>query len=86
MEPPVLPAAALERETVNRTRAMIRRRTWTLALALFLAMLPFSIAFQDGRVTFLMLRDLPVTRWLWVAAAVLALDHYWVGKRLKLER
>jgi hypothetical protein len=84
VQPPALPGAAVERETVNRTRAVVRRRSWTLAFALLCAMLPFSFAFVGDGVRFLMLRDVPGTRWLWVVAVVLAIYHYRLGRSLKL--
>jgi len=65
------PSAHLEREAVTRTRAMIRRRTWTMAFAIFLTLLPLSIAFDSSGVKFFMLRDQPASALLWVVAAVL---------------
>jgi hypothetical protein len=71
---PLVPASAtsqLERQTVTRTRATIRRRTWILAAAIWLTLLPFSFAFRGGRVTFFMLRDQPESVLLVLIAAVL---------------
>jgi hypothetical protein len=71
---PLVPASAasqLERQTITRTRATIRRRTWILAAAIWLTLLPFSFAFRGGRVTFFMLRDQPESVLLVLIAAVL---------------
>ena len=64
-------ASELERRTVTRTRAAIRRRSWILGAAIWFSLLPFSFAFRDGRVTFFMLRDQPESMLLLLVAAVL---------------
>jgi len=68
---PATGASELERLTITRTRAVIRRRSWILGAAIWLSLLPFSFAFRDGRVTFFMLRDQPESMFLLLAAAVL---------------
>lgn len=64
-------ASALERQTIARTRATIRRRSWILAAAIWCSLLPFSFAFRGGRVTFFMLRDQPESILVLLVAAVL---------------
>ena len=66
---PARPVADLERQTVARTRRTIRMRSWILAWAVLCTMLPMTIAFDDGGVTFIMLRDQPKSALLWLAAA-----------------
>jgi anti-sigma factor RsiW len=74
----------LEKEIVERTRRMIARRSWTLALAVFFTLLPLTFVFRDGGVTFFMLRDEPQSAWLWASAALLWV-HYWrLGARLSV--
>jgi anti-sigma factor RsiW len=50
-----------------RTKVLLRRRTWTLALGLFFTGLPLSSVFDESGLRFLLLRDAPV-----VASASLA--------------
>ena len=68
---PATGASELERRTVTRTRAAIRRRSWILGAAIWFSLMPFSFAFRDGRVTFFMLRDQPESMLLLLVAAVL---------------
>jgi anti-sigma factor RsiW len=73
----------LERDVVTRTRAILRRRSWTLALALFFTFVPLVFAFHDGVVTFFMLRDEPGSRLLWVSALYLWFDYVRQSRRLR---
>jgi len=68
---PATGASELERRTIARTRAAIRRRSWILGAAIWFSLLPFSFAFRDGRVTFFMLRDQPESMLLLLIATVL---------------
>jgi anti-sigma factor RsiW len=62
----------LERDALERTRRALKKRTWTLALAVFFTLMPFTFAFRGGDVVFFMWRDEPGSRlfllsaaWLW---------------------
>ena len=60
---------------LQETRALLRRRTWLMALALFFTGLPLSFVFDSGRFTFLLIRDAP-----WVGAASLAVGAaFWIA-------
>ena len=73
-EAPPAPRTDAERIAVERTRGLLRRRQWTMAAALLCTLLPFS--FGDlGEFSFLMFRDMPASRWLWAAGAVLWLEY-----------
>jgi anti-sigma factor RsiW len=72
----------LEREIVARTRAVLRRRSWTLALALFFTFMPFVFAFDSRGITFFMLRDEPGSRLFWLSAACLWFDYVRQTRRL----
>jgi len=74
----------LERDVVARTRAVLRRRSWTLALALFFTCLPLVFAFGDGRITFVMFRDQPGSRLFWLSAAYLWFDYVRQSRRLRV--
>ena len=65
----------LERDIVNRTRAVLRRRSWTLALAIVLTVLPMTFTFGGGGITFLLMRDEPGSRLLWLGAAWFWFDY-----------
>jgi hypothetical protein len=67
------PASDVERSAVERTRRRLRARSWVMAFALLCTLLPFSFAFTD-QISFVMFRDVPWSRGLWVAAIVL-----WIG-------
>ena len=73
----------LERDVVTRTRAVLRRRSWTLALALFFTGVPLVFAFHGGVVTFFMLRDEPGSRLFWVSALYLWFDYVRQSRRLR---
>ena len=72
----------LERDVVTRTRAVLRRRSWTLALALFFTAMPLVFAFDSRGITFFMLRDEPGSRLFWLSAAWLWFDYVRQTRRL----
>ncbi len=56
-----------EARTLGRTKTLLHRRTWLSALAMAFSVVPFSFVFGDGRVTWMMMRDVPLmalTYWL----------------------
>jgi anti-sigma factor RsiW len=61
----------LELESLEKTRALLKRRTWTLALALFFTGIPFAFAFDGKGVTFFMLRDEPGSALFLISAVYL---------------
>ena len=73
---PVPPSAG--RASLERTKALLRRRTWLLALALFFSGLPLTFVFDDSGLRFLLMRDAPMfgstclmaAAGLWVAFGV----------------
>ncbi|HLK64208.1 MAG TPA: hypothetical protein VKU19_12260 [Bryobacteraceae bacterium] len=52
------------------TKALLRRRSWLLALALLFTGLPLSFAFDSGGLRFFMLRDAPIMSSLLLATAL----------------
>jgi len=72
----------LERDIVSRTRAVLRRRSWTLALAIVFTVLPLAFAFDNDVITFLMMRDEPRSRLLWLGAVWLWFDYVRQTRRL----
>ncbi|MFN8092945.1 MAG: hypothetical protein U0599_12100 [Vicinamibacteria bacterium] len=65
---PAVPDAG--RAALAATKALLRRRTWLLAWALFFTGLPLSFVFGDAGLRFLMLRDAPVASAASLAVAV----------------
>lgn len=74
--------ARIELEALERTRALLKRRTWTLALALFFTAMPFAFAFNGSRVTFFMIRDEPGSALFLVSAAYLWVQYVRLQRRL----
>jgi len=80
---PTTAACELERQTIMRTRATIRRRSWILAAAIWFTLLPFSFVFRGGQVTFFMLRDQPGSVLLLLVAAILWFQHARMTRSLR---
>jgi hypothetical protein len=80
---PPTAASELERRTITQTRAAIRRRSWSLAVAILFTLLPFSFAFRGGQVTFFMLRDQPGSALLLLVAAVTWLQYARMTRALR---
>jgi hypothetical protein len=68
------PAADLEARALGEVRRAVRRRSGWLAGAIFCTAFPLSFVVRDGRMTFLLLRDAPVT----AALSLLAGAVMWV--------
>ena len=65
---PVTPASG--QAALAATKALLRRRTWLMALALFFTGLPLSFVFDSEGLRFLMLRDAPLVSLTCLATAV----------------
>lgn len=83
--PATVPSALADRETnaLERTRKLLRRRQWTLALAFFFTFLPLTFAWSGSELTFWMVRDEPASRLLWISAAYLWFQYYRLQRRLR---
>jgi anti-sigma factor RsiW len=69
------PGTDHELQTLSRTRAMLERRKWLLAIALMFTVFPCSFVFDGGEIRFLLFRDQPTLAIAcWVAAA-----GFWIG-------
>ena len=77
---PPAPADNAERTAVERTRQRLRRRSWTFAIALFCTLLPLSFGQLEDGISFVMFRDVPWSRALWLPAAGLWLHHFYLGR------
>ena len=59
-----------EAETLARTRAKLHRAVWMLALAIAFTLVPFSFTFDDGHITWMMVRNVPrMALAYWASAA-----------------
>src|SRR5262245_29090057 len=72
-----------EREVVTRTRAVIRRQSWTLAFAVFLTLLPLSFTFGADGIRSFMVRDEPGSALFWIPAGYLWFSHLRTQRRLR---
>ena len=75
----------LERETVRRTRATLRGRSWALSMATVFTLAPFSFSFPAEHITMRFIRD-PSWRLFWIAAAGLWFAYWRLGRRLQMNR
>jgi hypothetical protein len=73
-----------EKSTLERVRRFNRRRSHVLGFSLALTMIPFSFAFVEDRVNWIMLRDNPGQALvLWIAALGCWWLYYAMGRRLR---
>ena len=80
---PTTAASELERQTIVRTRATIRRRSWILAAAIWFTLLPFSLVFRGGQVTFFMLRDQPGSALFLLVGAIMWFQYARMTRSLR---
>ena len=66
-----------------RTRAVIRRQSWTLAFGIFLTLLPLSFTFGGEGIRFFMLRDEPRSALFWIPAGYFWFSHLRMQRRLR---
>jgi hypothetical protein len=67
------------------TKALLRRRSWLLALALLFTCLPLSFSFDSGGLRFFMLRDVPLISSMSLATALcLWIAFFVVMRRLRV--
>lgn len=80
----VSPEAHVERTAVSRTRQALKRQSWTLGLALFFTLVPFSFVDWRGQeIAFFMWRDEPGSRLFLIAAAYLWWSYYRQTRAMK---
>jgi anti-sigma factor RsiW len=78
------PTSDHEKATLERVRRVNRYRSNVLGFSLALTMIPFSFAFVEDRVNWMMLRDNPrQALFLWVAALACWWLYYAMGRRLR---
>lgn len=84
LAPAGAPAADHELRTLARTRSLIERQKWQVAVALMLTGFPFAFVFDGGRFTFLMLRDQPLLAGeAWCGAAILWVLYFFTRRKLR---
>ena len=73
-----------EVQTLIRTKSMLERRRWLLALACMFTGFPFSFAFEGQTIKFLLVRDAPgVALVCWGLAAVFWVIHFRTKNKLR---
>ncbi len=71
-----------EVEVLARTRAKLQRTLWILALAIAFTLVPLSFTFDDGRITWMMVRDVPrIASTYWALAA-----GFWIAYFVRRHR
>lgn len=81
---PARPQADAWLATLEKTKRAIRRQKWLQFFALFLTLAPFSFAFQNGELKYLLVRDAPWSLLpLWGGAAGCWLG-YWRSRQLRV--
>jgi len=85
LEPAGAPPADHELRTLARTRSLMERQKWQMAMALMLTAFPFSFVFGGGHFTFLILRDQPgLAAADWFGAAILWILYLLTRRRLRV--
>ena len=69
-----------EAETLARTRARLQRTAWILALAIAFTLVPFSFTFDNGHITWMMVRDVPRMAFAYWAAAAGSWIAYFIKR------
>ena len=69
-----------EAETLARTRAKLQRTAWILALAIAFTLVPFSFTFDNGHITWMMVRDVPRMAFAYWAAAAGSWIAYFIKR------
>jgi len=84
LEPAGAPSADHELRTLVRTRTLMERQKWLMALALMMAGFPFSFVFSEGHFSFLLVRDQPgLAAAAWFGAAILWILYFLSRRRLR---
>jgi hypothetical protein len=84
LEPVDAPSADHELRTLARTRLLMERQKWQMALALMLTGFPFSFVVSSGHLTFIIVRDQPVLAVAtWFGAAILWILYFLTRRRLR---
>jgi hypothetical protein len=78
------PSADHELRTLARTRWLMERQKWQMALALMLTGFPFSFFVSSGHLTFIIVRDQPMLAVAaWFGAAILWILYFLTRRRLR---
>jgi anti-sigma factor RsiW len=80
----VAPSVDHQLQTLTRTRLLMERQKWSMALALMLTAFPLSFVFSGGHLTFLTVRDQPLLAIAsWVGAVFLWVHYFIVRRQLR---
>jgi len=67
--------------SLNRTKRLIKQQTACLALAIFFSLLPFACVFEDGRITWVLIRESPIVGAAYLFTALVMWIAYAVMRR-----
>jgi hypothetical protein len=81
LQPVEVASADHELQTLIRTRSLMERQKWSMALALMLTAFPFSFVFSGGHFSFIVVRDQPVLALAAGFGAVILWVQYFLTRR-----
>ena len=74
-----------EKQALDTTKRLLRRRGIFMGVGIFLGLVPFSIAHHDGRIAFFFIRDMPplATAAVWLASLACWAGFWRIRRRLR---
>ena len=78
-----LPRPEVEMESLKRARRLMRTQSSVMAVAIFFTLAPFAFLFQEGRVSWLLIRESPVVGGAYLFTGIVLWIIYFV-MRLRL--
>jgi anti-sigma factor RsiW len=71
-------------QTLERTRTKLQRTAWILALSIAFTLAPLSFTFDNGHITWIMVRDVPRMAFMyWATAAGFWIAYFVTRHRLR---
>lgn len=85
LPPPRAAQPEAERVALSTTQGLLRQRSWSFGLALFLSLMPLSVAGDDGGLRYFLIRDSPALGLgLWAVAALFWAWYLQVRHRVRV--
>jgi hypothetical protein len=73
--------SAAERRAFERTRMLLKYRNQTIGMAVAYSLLPFAFLFQNGHITWILMRDKPAVAAAFAATALACWVAAWIINR-----
>ena len=78
-----LPRPEVEMESLRRTRRLVRTQSSVMAVAIFFTLAPFAFLFQEGRLSWMLIRESPTVGGAYLLTGIVLWIIYFV-MRLRL--